>query len=120
MAALKDPREQLDAYGVAYVQFALEHPELHRLMFASELDNSAANEEDLAASEAAFGLLHSTAAKVEGVSEEESLGAALAFWSLVHGLSMLILDGRVPPEEIGSPEQVEELTRSSFAHWRKG
>lgn len=119
METLSDPRAQLDAYGVAYVQFALKHPEHHRLMFASELDKSAASEEDLAASGAAFELLHATAAKVDGTSEEESLGAAFAFWSLVHGLSMLILDGRVPPELIETPEQVEALTRASFAHWRR-
>lgn len=118
MKTLKQPRAQLDAYGVAYVQFALEHPEHHRLMFTSELDESAASEEDLAASQAAFQLLHATAAKIDDAGEDAALGAALAFWSLVHGLSMLILDGRVPPEKIATPEQVEALTRSSFAHWR--
>ena len=120
MEALSEPRARLDAYGVAYVQFALKHPEHHRLMFTSELEESAASEEDLAASTAAFELLHATAAKLEGVSEETSMGVAFAFWSLVHGLSMLILDGRVPPELIASPEQVEALTRGSFAHWRNG
>lgn len=120
MESLSEPRAQLDAYGVAYVQFALKHPEHHRLMFASELDESAASKEDLLASTAAFDLLHATAAKIDGTSGDESLGAALAFWSLVHGLSMLILDGRVPPDRIATPEQVEALTRASFAHWRKG
>ena len=118
MDGRSDPQERLDAYGVAYVRFAMEHPQHHRLMFASELDASAASAEDLVASEDAFELLRATAAELVGKQEDATL-AAFAFWSLVHGLSMLILDGRVPPEHLGGPEQIETLTRAAFAHWRR-
>jgi AcrR family transcriptional regulator len=37
MRRVRDPRERLDAYGVAYVHFALEHPARFRLMFAGAL-----------------------------------------------------------------------------------
>ncbi|MFK7984595.1 MAG: TetR/AcrR family transcriptional regulator [Sandaracinaceae bacterium] len=117
MADLTDTRERLDAYGVAYVRFAILHPEHHRLMFASELDSSAATPEDLADADAAFELLQRLAGDVAG-PEEDSLLAAVAFWSLVHGLSMLILDGRIPPEHIADEAQVDALTRATFAQWR--
>lgn len=117
MEGLTDPRERLDAYGIAYVAFALAHPEHHRLMFASELDPTAASAKDLEDSDAAFRLLERLTANVVG-PDEDSLLAAVAFWSLVHGLSMLILDGRIPAEHVASPEQVESLTRATFAQWR--
>lgn len=117
MVGLSDARERLDAYGVAYVRFAIQHPAHHRLMFASELDPTAATPEDLEDADAAFDLLQGLAGAVVG-PDEDSLLAAVAFWSLVHGLSMLILDGRIPKEHIADDAKVDALTRTTFAHWR--
>ena len=118
MDTVTEPREKLDAYGVAYVRFAIEHPEHHRVMFTSELDRAAADAADLEASDAAFNLLHEAAAAA--APNEDPMIAAVSFWSLVHGLSMLILDGRIPPEHVAQDGQVEELTRAAFAQWRGG
>jgi AcrR family transcriptional regulator len=118
MEGLDDPRARLDAYGIAYVRFAIEHPEHHRVMFAAELDLEKASPEDQAASQEAFELLRATAAELVEPGEDEMM-AAVAFWSLVHGLSMLILDGRIPEEHVASAAQVEALTRAAFAHWRR-
>lgn len=118
MSAVDDPRAQMDAYGVAYVHFALRRPVHHRLMFASELDGSLASSDDLVASQEAFLLLHESAQHTVGPNDDSML-AAYAFWSMVHGISMLILDGRIPPERIATKAQVTALTESMFRHWRQ-
>jgi AcrR family transcriptional regulator len=117
MADLKEPRARLDAYGVAYVRFAIARPEHFRIMFASELDADAGTDEDRAASDAAFNLLDACSAAL--VPAEEVEAASVSYWSLVHGLSMLILDGRIPEEHLGSDAAVEALTRQMFARWRE-
>lgn len=112
MKGLADPKERLDAYGVAYVRHAIEHPAHHRVMFAAELHVSDDLKQTIGAG--AFDLLVETAsaASVPGV---DPLEAAVTAWSLSHGLSMLILDGRIPREHIESVEAVERLARRVFA-----
>jgi len=119
MEGLDDPRDRLDAYGVAYVRFAMDHPEHHRVMFTSEIGEDAVPKGAIVTSTASFELLLECASAVVGVPKEEATVPALAFWSLVHGLSMLILDGRIPPEHIATEDQVDALTRAAFHHWRQ-
>jgi len=114
MLGIDDPRERLDAYGVAYVRFAVEHPVLHKLMFASELKKP--SPEDQASGSRAFELLVEAAAAIVGPEQAEL--AAVAFWSLTHGLSMLILDGRIPEDKVSSAEDAEALARALIAQWR--
>ncbi|MGB1014669.1 MAG: TetR/AcrR family transcriptional regulator [Nannocystaceae bacterium] len=114
MLGITDPRQRLDAYGATYVRFAVEHPVHHKVMFASELETPSA--QDKASGTRAFELLVETAAAVVGPEQAEL--AAVASWSLSHGLSMLILDGRIPQDRVSSPEDAEELTRALIAQWR--
>lgn len=126
MAGIDDPRDRLDAYGVAYVRFAVDNPVLFRVMFTAEIDASRGVElgqvvdtsEPAEGDEAgAFALLVESAAALidDGDDPRE---AALAAWSLPHGLAMLVLDGRIPREEASTPAQVERLMRTIFAAWR--
>lgn len=114
MAGVTDPRARLDAYGVAYVRYAVGHPVHHRVMFTSEMPKLPAK--DQANRTRAFTLLVETAAAVVGPEQAEV--AAVATWSLTHGLSMLILDNRIPADKISSPAQIEELARAVIAQWR--
>jgi AcrR family transcriptional regulator len=118
MKGLEDPRARVEAYGIAYVTFAVKHPHHHRLMFATPIDPSTVTPEDQQAGDAAFELLRANVAEVAGVAD--AMTAALAFWSMSHGLSMLILDGRVPAEHTGSPEAMTALARAVFAQWCPG
>jgi AcrR family transcriptional regulator len=76
--------------GEAYVRFALEHPQLFRLMFGGHLRFSRH-----------AGLAERAARTYEGLvaafGSQSSIGdphkAAAAAWSLVHGLAHLLLDG---------------------------
>ncbi|MBX2796723.1 MAG: TetR/AcrR family transcriptional regulator [Myxococcales bacterium] len=117
MAGLTDVGEQLDAYGVAYVEFALRNPVHHRVMFTSQLDPAMVDNVDQQSADTAFGLLRQLAAQLPGGAHDPD-AAAFAFWSLVHGVSMLLLDGRVPPERLEGEGAVEQLVRGSFAYWR--
>ncbi len=114
MAEHRDARDRLDAYGIAYVRFAAEHPVHHRVMFTSEIDESKG---DADPGGRAFGLLVEATREVVG-PDVDAQAAAFAAWSLSHGLSMLILDGRVPREQVETPDDIETLARTVFALWR--
>ncbi len=93
--------EPLSAMGAAYVDFALARPGMFRLMFSPLIAKAELYPELRAASDEAFAQLRrgvkSRAAEGEGQGEGLD-AAAIAAWSLVHGLAHLILDGVLPKE----------------------
>jgi AcrR family transcriptional regulator len=115
MAKRTAPDERLDAYGVAYVRFAAEHPVHHRVMFSASLGVTA---KEHAGDDRAFDLLLAAARDVVGDSGADPLEAALAAWSLPHGLTMLILDGRIPARLAATPALAEGLARRVIQQWR--
>ncbi len=92
-----DPKARLIALGRGYVGFARACPGLFQLMFRSErLDWS--SPALATAAEAAFALLtpDEPAAEPRSASQGfQNLAVAMSRWSLVHGLSMLLIDGRL-------------------------
>ena len=78
------------AMGAAYVGFALEHPQRFRLMFGGLLPIAKYAELQQAAGRAYQPLVDAMRSHQELKDPE---AAAAAAWSLVHGLSHLILDG---------------------------
>ncbi len=93
--------DPLSAMGAAYVGFALARPGMFRLMFSPLVSKGERHPELRAAADEAFAILCrgvvSRAAESDGQGEGVD-AAAIAAWSLVHGLSHLILDGVVPRE----------------------
>jgi AcrR family transcriptional regulator len=77
------------AIGEAYVSFALEHPQLFRLMFGGRLRFSRHRELAQAAARPYEALL--AAFRAQPVADPEKTAAAA--WALVHGLAHLLLDG---------------------------
>lgn len=92
------PDHPLAAMGRAYVLFALENPNLFRLMFSPELKKDA-RPGLLMAEDAAFGTLR----KVLGDDQRGRI-KAIAAWAKVHGLAVLMLDGRIAPGNEGERE----------------
>ncbi len=94
--------------GVAYVRFAVTHPAHFEVMFRPDLlrrdDPSLA-----AAGERAAGLLAGAVGGETTAGPGEPLRAAIAAWSLVHGLATLHLHGNLPPE-LG--DDAEAITRA--------
>jgi AcrR family transcriptional regulator len=85
----------LSAMGAAYVDFALARPGMFRLMFSPLMAKRELYPELKAAADEAFGQLRH-GVQSQAPEAENFDAAALAAWSLVHGLSHLILDGVLP------------------------
>ncbi|MDO1585420.1 TetR/AcrR family transcriptional regulator [Rhizobium oryzicola] len=85
---------QLSGVGLAYVRFALDNPGLYRLMFGDGLKTSSTEHHALRI------LRERTYERVKTglrarLREEQVETAALFLWSLVHGLALLMIDGRI-------------------------
>lgn len=91
-----DTADQFKAAGVAYIGFALEHPALFRLMFSSAQVHATDPEIAQASAPTMLALLTS-AARQSALTLEDPLTLvnATQAWATVHGLSHLILDGRL-------------------------
>ncbi len=85
-AALRQAGPQLPALARAYRSFALEHPHLYVLMTGSPIDRERLSS----------GLEQETARPLlEAFGDEDTARAA---WAAAHGLAILELRGRFPPE----------------------
>ena len=86
------------ASGRAYVDFALAQPALFRLMFTHAPPNAATPP---AEADDAMALLRRnvTAIAGEGVSAATITALCVHAWALVHGLSVLLLDGQLPRDD---------------------
>ncbi|MBN8808776.1 MAG: WHG domain-containing protein [Sphingomonas sp.] len=97
--ATDDSRAALLGQGRAYVAFARANPALFRLMFQGEVPGAAGvGHPQTSNSEEANGftvLARRVATLVPDPAQADS--AALACWSLVHGLATLLLDRRIDP-----------------------
>jgi hypothetical protein len=94
----RSPERQLVVVAGAYVRFGVDHPAHYRLMFGPELANRDRYPTLARAADAAFAVLIAT------LRQGQAAGAlrrgllrdqAIAAWSLVHGLTMLFIDGRL-------------------------
>ncbi len=111
MVGVDDPRQRLNAYGVAYVRFAVAHPVHFRVMFTEELTG---DEASARAGSRSFQLLVDASSAVVGPGHDPDL-SAVAAWSWPHGLANLILTRRIPPEAVDTSEKVEALARRVIA-----
>ena len=109
VAGFRSPREQLFALLRAYVDHGVENTALYGLMFGGFLTgpNHGRPAIELAAAEKTKALLAGViiAGGLGRViphtsrNERKIAGAVLACWSLVHGLTLLLADGLVGPNE---------------------
>ena len=112
-AAAADPRAGLAALGVAYVLFARQRPNLFKLMFGPMIEQKSGHPDLDEAGGACFNALRQAVAAAKFFAGDSDAGdVALACWSLVHGLSALIVDGRLTEHDCGPAEAVAtRLTR---------
>ncbi len=90
-AMVPDPLERLQSMGVAYVEFAVAHPGWFRLMFGYQVSANC----DTPRGGGFVELRRAVAECVEtGVIQGDLESLTLMCWSLVHGLSHLMLDGQ--------------------------
>jgi AcrR family transcriptional regulator len=105
-----DPVRRLQETGVAYVVFAVRHPEHFRVMFGPELADRGAHPELAGAANAVFEKLMAPAKALFGQpsGSGEVLGPTL--WSLVHGLAMLLIDRQLAEGRTGGPADKRDRT----------
>jgi AcrR family transcriptional regulator len=112
-SAPDDIVQQLRAGGLAYLQVAVNNPEHTRLMFGGMMKEVSEDSALFAAAEDTYDTLYriidtGRARGVFGGSDTETV--VLAAWSLVHGLTMLILGTqKVNP---ATPTELDAITRS--------
>jgi AcrR family transcriptional regulator len=90
-AASTGPRKALMQSGTAYVGYAIEHPGVFRIMFRREVCDASRFPAARAASERAHQELLRLVALLHAGTQDEAL--TTTYWSLVHGLAGLIIDG---------------------------
>jgi AcrR family transcriptional regulator len=101
--------------GVAYVRFAVTHRAHFEVMFRPELYRT--DDPGLVqAREQARALLYPAAAEAaDSPDGRDDVRAAVAAWSLVHGLATLWLNHNLPPQLGDDPEQItREVARYLF------
>jgi len=102
--ALAPGEERLAALAQGYVAFALKNPALYRLMFGPDLAIRE-TETEPALAEAAGPSFRVLLESLGGDPHApETAAAALAAWSFAHGLALLLIDGRIRPDEVGAED----------------
>ncbi|MCF6446066.1 TetR/AcrR family transcriptional regulator [Nereida sp. MMG025] len=100
--------DRISALGRVYIRFALSEPAVFRLMFGLSKDH---NEDDalVQQGENMFGAVKAEVARYRGsdVIEEIDEKRAFQLWSFVHGLSFLLLDGKLTQMEL--PVSLDEM-----------
>lgn len=104
---------RLEAMGRGYVDFALSEPGLFRTAFCRNPDKAL----DLSAPDGPHTMLTKSVDDLIAVGffrEEARLGAEISAWSLVHGLSMLLLDGPLANLPVGEQQAAVDQTFDTF------
>jgi AcrR family transcriptional regulator len=119
-----DPIDRLLAMGRAYVDFALKQPAYFKLMFRSELVQMDKHPQAQVCAQSAFTLLVEVvndAALARYGRHEPTL--VLVAWSIAHGLSTLLLEGKLKHQYGASKKaqtQAADAALAAFASLVKG
>lgn len=97
----EDPLARLAGIGRGYVRFARRHPAHYRLMFGPRMLDRAQYPELEQAARASYAVLENAVAdgvRAGALAPEDVALLSTAAWSLVHGLSSLVIDELIDPE----------------------
>ncbi len=99
--------DRINALGKCYIDFARNHPGMFRLVFGITESHENDNElRELGAK--VFGIVVEAVAKNLGISTDdpEALKRAYLLWTMVHGHSWLLIDGKAKQQGIDFPEDL--------------
>lgn len=118
--ARKDRAEKNRALGEAYIRFALNNPEVFRLMFRVEMCDLKRYPDAKAKADRCFQLVADTlgaGANASTASDKTSpdLVPVIAAWSAAHGLATLMLEGKLGEAFGDTLDQREEAARRILA-----
>lgn len=125
-----DSRKKGQAMGVAYVMFAVQHPQWFRLMFGPLLDARGAHPELRREAERTCSLVNRMLALGTQGEERRPIPRHVRSrgWALVHGLSVLTIDGQLDVD-LRDTRALTRLARSTLQcfellavspSWQKG
>jgi AcrR family transcriptional regulator len=123
-AGVEEMEKALIRSGVAYVKFGIENPAHYRLMFGPTLMTATGLPDFVMhAADSAKAILTDIFLRgaQQGVflprpeKKEEIQLATLAAWSIVHGLTLLAIDGHVGPTRLKT-ESIAEKVTSMFSY----
>lgn len=100
----RSARAEFISAAKAYIQFGTSNPSLYRLMFSADVDRSAFRALDEAAS-SAFAVLVGILERGQqsgSLRQQPPRGQAAATWALLHGFTLLSIDGQLLPEKVGA------------------
>jgi AcrR family transcriptional regulator len=101
-------RAAFESMGAAYVRFAMANPSHYRVMFGSSIDPKVCGPELAAEAAGAFQALVAALSSLQRdgiVRADDTLTMARYVWAVVHGVSMLGINGQLP-----QPGLVDALT----------
>jgi AcrR family transcriptional regulator len=102
--AAKTLRDEITPIARAYVAFGTDNPALYRLMFSAEEGKAVGmhlNERALAVFDVVLEILRRGQA-AGSIRKRPIEDQAAAAWGLVHGMTMLAIDGLLVPGKVGS------------------
>ena len=102
-------RAAFEAMGAAYIRFAVGNSSHYRVMFGGSIDPKVCGPELAAEAAGAFQALVDALASLQRagvVRADDTLTTARYVWAVVHGVSMLAINGQLP-----DPASVDALTR---------
>jgi len=92
-------RARIEKLITAYIEFALANKPLFRIMFGRELSDMKRFPTLAMTAGKSYALV---SAALAGVKNTDARFLAVAVWSLCHGLTTMIVDERVKPEQFGA------------------
>lgn len=122
--AADDGLANLETLGRGYVAFAMDYPNLFRLMFGPELAGHARTDALKAAVENSMSLLVSTVMQCQEqgtIQQGDPLALASILWAGMHGLATVLVDGQLLTDEqahgvpilttdkVGAPQKNSEM-----------
>lgn len=94
-----------EAMGLAYVRFAVAHPAHYRVMFGGFIESCSKDLDFVQEATATFQVLQTALTGLQQagiVRRDDPHLQSLFVWSMVHGVSMLAIDGQLGDAEQGS------------------
>lgn len=108
------PWEKFINYGVAYIEFAINNPDIYRLMFATkshkEIDHKTMPQKDKLSEQAsrAYMMLFSIH-EAQSKDIDQATIRSHASWGMVHGLASLIIGGLIKVPTIEGRQYLKDL-----------
>lgn len=98
---LKDTRQRIERLMASYIRFAVKNKPLFRLMFSRELADMKRYPTLAMTAGKSYALISAALSRRQNQGEDTGF-LTVAIWSLCHGLTTLVMDEKINPEQFGA------------------